>query len=132
MTTEVKVLSQEKYDEWYVDTSQAVQMAATPGAAGLKVLRDYGCVACHSLDGSRLVGPTYKGIFGHEVKVITNGKERNVIVDDEYIKNSIFNPDDDLVEGYSKGLMRSYKNELTEEEVEQIIEYLKTLSDIEN
>ncbi len=128
MTTEVKVLSQEKYDEWYIDTTAAVKAAATPGALGLKILRDNGCIACHSLDGSKLVGPSYKGIFGHEVEVETNGVERTVIVDAEYIKKSIYSPDEDLVKGFSKGLMRSYKDELSEEEVEQIIVYFETLS----
>jgi cytochrome c oxidase subunit 2 len=128
MTTEVRVLSREKYDEWYVDTTAAVKRATTPGAMGLKVLRDNGCIACHSLDGSKLVGPSYKGIFGHEVEVVTKGDERIVTVDAEYIKNSIYNPDGDLVKGFSKGLMRSYKDELSEEEVEQIILYLETLA----
>jgi cytochrome c oxidase subunit 2 len=128
MKTEVKVLSPEKYDEWYIDTTAAVALTSIPGAAGLKIIRDMGCTACHSLDGSTLVGPTYKGVFGHEVEVITNGKERKVIADAEYIKNSINNPNDDIVKGFNKGLMRSYKNELTDDEIEQIIVYLQTLS----
>lgn len=132
MTTEVKVLPQDKFDEWYIDTTAAVKVAATPGALGLKILRDNGCIACHSLDGSKLVGPTYKGIFGHEVEVVTKGEERTVIVDAEYIKKSIYTPDADLVKGFNKGLMRSYQNELSEEEVEQIIVYLETLSDKEH
>ncbi|MFC2150898.1 cytochrome c oxidase subunit II [Bacteroidota bacterium] len=132
MTTEVKVLRQEAYDEWYIDTSAAVKIASTPGALGLQILRDNGCVACHSLDGSKLVGPTYKGIFGHEVEVVTKGTERTLVVDAEYIKKSIYSPDEDLVKGFSKGLMRSYQNELSEEEVEQIIVFLETLSDKEH
>jgi cytochrome c oxidase subunit 2 len=129
MTTEVVVMSQEKYDEWYIDTTEVAKMMATPGAVGLQVLRDNGCIACHSLDGSKLVGPSYKGIMGHDIEVITNKKERTVLVDAEYIKNSIYNPDADLVKGFTKGLMRSYKDELSDEEVEQIIVYLETLSE---
>lgn len=129
MITEVKVLTKEKFDEWYIDTTAAVKLMATPGALGLQALRNNGCVACHSLDGSKLVGPSYKGIFGHEVVVITNGTERTITVDAAYIKNSIKNPDEDIVKGFSKGLMRSYKDELSDEEIEQIIVYLETLSD---
>ena len=132
MITEVKVLSQEAFDKWYVDTTAVVQLAATPGAAGLKILRDNGCIACHSLDGSKLVGPSYKGVFGHEVEVITKGQKRIIIADEEYIRTSILYPDQDLAKGYSKGLMRSYKDELNDEEVNQIITYLKTLSEKEN
>jgi len=132
MTTEVVVMPQDKYDEWYIDTTAAIKLLATPGAAGLQILRNNGCIACHSLDGSKLVGPSYKGIMGHDVEVITNGKEKTILVDAEYIKNSIYNPDADLVKGFNKGLMRSYKDELSEDEVEQIIVYLETLSEKEH
>ncbi|OFX27554.1 MAG: cytochrome c oxidase subunit II [Bacteroidetes bacterium GWA2_31_9b] len=129
MTTSVNVLSQDKYDNWYIDTTEIIQIMVTPGAAGLKLIKDNGCIACHSLDGSKLVGPSYKNIFGHEVEVSTNGINRALLVDAEYIKNSIYNPDDDIVKGFRKGLMRSYKNELTDKDIEQITIYIKTLSD---
>ena len=129
MITEVKVLTQEEFDEWYVDTTAVAKSASTPGAEGLQILRLNGCIACHSLDGSKLVGPSYKGIWGHEVEVETNGETRTLTVDEEYVRNSIYNPDEDIVDGFSKGLMRSYKGELSDEEIEKIIVYLKTLSD---
>jgi len=128
MTTEVKVLSQDKFDEWYVDTTARVKRMDTPGAEGLQIMRNNGCIACHSLDGSKLVGPSYRGIYGHEVKVETNGQERTVVVDSTYIRNSIYNPDEDIVVGFNKGLMRSYEGEISEEEIGKIIEYLKTIS----
>ncbi|MFP4025987.1 MAG: cytochrome c oxidase subunit II [Thiohalospira sp.] len=131
MTTEVKVLPQDKFDEWYQDTTEVVQEFDSPDAAGLQILRDNGCIACHSIDGSKLVGPTYKGIYGHEVEVESQGETKKVVVDRDYIINSIYNPDEEIVKGYSKGLMRSYSDELTIEEIDQIIEYLKTLSDKE-
>jgi len=129
MITEVKVLTQEEFDEWYVDTTAVAKSASTPGAEGLQILRLNGCIACHSLDGSKLVGPSYKGIWGHEVEVETNGETRTLTVDEEYVRNSIYNPDEDIVDGFSKGLMRSYKGELSDEEIDKIIVYLKTLSD---
>lgn len=131
MTTDVRVLPQDKFDEWYEDTTAVTQSFDTPEAAGLQILKNKGCIACHSLDGSKLVGPTYKGIFGHEVEVVTDGETRKVIVDREYIINSIYNPDEDIVKGFSKGLMRSYTNEITDEEIDKIVDYLKTLSDQE-
>ena len=129
MVTEVKVLSHEKFSEWYADTTSKAALPESPQAAGLQIIRDYGCIACHSIDGSRLVGPTYKGIFGKQAQVVTKGKERVITTDANYIKKSIYNPDDDIVKGYSKGLMRSYKNEINEKEIELIIDYLKTLSE---
>ena len=129
MITEVKVLTQEEFDKWYIDTTAVTKAAATPGAEGLQILRMNGCIACHSLDGSKLVGPSYKGIWGHEAEVETKGQKRTILVDEAYVINSIYNPDEDIVVGFSKGLMRSYKGELTDEDIEKIIAYLKTLSD---
>ncbi|HNQ83657.1 MAG TPA: cytochrome c, partial [Bacteroidales bacterium] len=94
---------------------------------GLSVLKQNGCIACHSLDGSKIVGPSFKGIYGHEVEVITDGKERKIIVDDEYILKSIYEPNADVVKGFNPGLMISYKEQLKEEDVKKIIEYIKGL-----
>ncbi|MGE5318224.1 MAG: c-type cytochrome, partial [Chloroflexota bacterium] len=130
MLTEVKVLEPEKYDKWLAgqsDTTGQVASNAVPGAAGKKLTESSGCIACHSNDGSKLVGPSFKGIFGHEQKVVTNGQTRTVVADEAYIMKSIYEPDADVVEGFRKGQMVSYKGQLNDEQVNQIIEYLKTL-----
>jgi cytochrome c oxidase subunit 2 len=128
MYTSVVVMPQEKFEKWYADTTQ-VQMEeeATPARAGLQVMRTYGCLACHSLDGTEKVGPTYQGIYGKEVTVITDGEERTVTVDEGYIRRSIYRPDADIVEGFSEGQMQSYKGMVSEEEIDQIVAYLETL-----
>jgi cytochrome c oxidase subunit 2 len=128
MQTSVVVMSQEKFDAWYIDTTQtAVLISDQPGALGKRIVKQNGCIACHSLDGSKLVGPTWKGLFGNKELVMTNGKEREVVVDSAYILKSIYEPNADIVKGYNKGLMLSYKNELSEKDVGEIIEYMKTL-----
>jgi cytochrome c oxidase subunit 2 len=130
MQTSVIVMEEEKFDKWYIDTTQTVTLISDkPGALGKLIVRKNGCLACHSLDGSKLVGPTWKGLFGTKETVITKGKERDVTVDSAYIVNSIYNPNDDIVKGYNKGLMLSYKKELKEEDIGEIIEFLKTLSE---
>ena len=91
-------------------------------------MKETGCLACHSDDGSRLVGPSFKDIYGALKIVITDGEERTLTVDDEYLKLSITEPDLDLVKGYNKGLMQSYRDELNEEEIDLIIEYLRTFT----
>lgn len=121
MLSSVHVLSPENYTTWINDTTQP---AIHPGLA---VLKKNACVSCHTLDGTRLVGPSFKGIWGHEVEVITNGEERTVMVDEAYIKSSIYDPNADVVKGFNPGLMIPYNNLVSEEEVNDIIEYLKTL-----
>jgi cytochrome c oxidase subunit 2 len=91
------------------------------------LLKQNACITCHSLDGSRIIGPSFKGIYGHEVEVITDGQERTVMVDDEYIKRSLYEPNADVVKGFNQGLMISYKQTLKEEDVQKIIEYIKGL-----
>ena len=91
------------------------------------ILKKNACTGCHSLDGSKLVSVTFKGLYGKMETVKTEGLERKVKVDDEYIITSIFEPDRDVVVGYSKGVMKSYKGIIKEDETKKIIEYLKTL-----
>lgn len=128
MTTSVVVMAEDKFDKWYVDTTKVAPIVSDkPGALGLMIVRKNGCIACHSLDGSKVVGPSWKGLFGTKEIVITKGEEREVTVDSAYIRNSIYNPNDDIVKGYKKGLMLSYKNELKEEDIVEIIKFMETL-----
>ena len=55
MNAIVKVLSKEKFDDWYGDTTTVVsnvaEVAATPAAEGFAIMKTQGCMACHSSDG---------------------------------------------------------------------------------
>lgn len=93
---------------------------------GSELYSTKGCSACHSIDGSRIIGPSWKGIYGSRVRVVTNGKEREVAVDDEYIKRSELDPNYDMVVGYP-AVMPSQKGILTEAEITALTEYIKSL-----
>jgi cytochrome c oxidase subunit 2 len=109
------------------DTSRQSAVAAKPGAAGKRLVQINGCLACHSADGTKLIGPTFKGLYGKAHTVITGNSEREIVADDDYIIKSIYEPNEDVVKGYVKGQMISYKEQLSEEDIAHIIEYLKTL-----
>ncbi|HEX8948011.1 MAG TPA: cytochrome c oxidase subunit II [Dissulfurispiraceae bacterium] len=99
------------------------------GAAGkegkeLEVLKGKGCLGCHSTDGTRKVGPTLKGLFGRQVTVVTGGKERTLTADEDYLRRSILDPQADIVKGYPPIMP---KIPMTQEELDEIVEYLKTL-----
>ena len=131
MNSTVKVLSREDYTSWYADSSTVIKEAegAAPGSEGLKIMINQGCNACHSSDGTKIVGPSYLNLYGEKQVVIRDGKEVTVTVDDEYIKRAIFDPNSEIVKGYPKGLMQSYKAAFRDDDIAKIIEYLKTLND---
>jgi cytochrome c oxidase subunit 2 len=131
MSSVVKVLSNEKYKAWYSDTSTVIKVAegSKPGSAGFAIMKAKGCNACHSTDGSRIVGPSYLDLFGEQQTVIRDGKEITLKVDEDYIKRSILEPNYEIVKGYPKGLMQSYKGSITDHDIALIIEYLKTLNE---
>jgi TonB family protein len=64
---------------------------------GAMLYKDRGCIACHTLDGTRLVGPTWKGAFGKKEKLATGDE---VLVDDAYLRESILAPMAKVVERY--------------------------------
>jgi cytochrome c oxidase subunit II len=128
MYSYVKVMEDSAFQAWVADTTLVAEEVVSPSATGRRIMQNIGCFACHSLDGAKLVGPTFAGLWGSEKTVITGGTTRQVLVDEDYIHRSIFDPNADIVEGFGRGLMLSYKGMLTEEDVDQIIEYLKTLN----
>ncbi|HUX96050.1 MAG TPA: cytochrome c oxidase subunit II [Bacteroidales bacterium] len=125
MLAKAKVLEQPDYDKWFEEYEAA---AAIPEPDGYLLLRNTGCIACHSLDGSKLVGPSFKGLYGSERMVTSGGSQKSVKADDKYIANSIYDPDSEIVSGYTGGLMKSYKDLVREEDLATIVEYLKTLA----
>jgi cytochrome c oxidase subunit 2 len=129
MYTGVNVLSQEDFDIWYADTTAAAPARDMPAwQAGFEVLKKNGCNVCHSSDGSKLVGPSYLGVYGNIREVRTGNTDREVLADSVYIRSSIYDPDADVVKGYNKGLMLSYEGLVSEEEIGLIINYLEYLN----
>ena len=128
MYTYVKVMEEAAFNDWLIDTTQVAAVdIESPTATGKRIMQNIGCFACHTLDGTRLVGPSFKGIWDTQRTVVTGRETHQVLVDEEYIKSSIYDPNADLVEGYSKGLMLSYEGQLSEDDITNIVEYLKTL-----
>ena len=129
MYSYVKVMQDSAFQSWVTDTTQvaAVATVESPTATGRRIMQNIGCFACHSIDGSKLVGPSFKGLWGETQTVVTGGNERQITVDEDYIRRSIYDPNADVVEGFGRGLMLSYEGQLSDDDITNIIEYLKTL-----
>lgn len=123
MLSKVKVLPEADYNAWLASAAEVP--AGEP--AGLTLMKQNACVTCHSTDGTRIVGPTFKGLFGKKETVITNGAEREITVDEDYIRKSVYEPNADVVKGYPPNVMPSQKGKLNDEDVKKIIDYIKGL-----
>jgi cytochrome c oxidase subunit II len=126
MVSKVKVVPEAEFTAW-LDSLPA--NGNLPDPEGLVLLRNTGCTACHSLDGSLLVGPSLKGIYGKKITVIEEGGEKQIEVNEDYIKTSVLEPNKQVVKGFNSGLMQSYRNQLTDEQIARIADYVKTLAD---
>ena len=72
-------------------------------------------------------GPRFQGIFGRqEVVVTTSGEEREVAVDEEYLRRSILEPAAEIVKGYPPSMPPQGGN-LSDQELDAIVDFLKTL-----
>jgi len=82
-----------------------------------------GCVTCHSRDaGKTLVGPSHAGI-ATEAETAVPGMSA-----EEFLKESIVNPDAHVTEGFTPGIMyQNYKKDLSEQEINDLVAYLLTL-----
>jgi cytochrome c oxidase subunit 2 len=122
MESKVKVIPPAEYETWLANLPVT---SAEP--EGLTILMKNACTGCHSLDGSKIVSVSFKGMFGKQETVITDGKERTVKIDADYLKTSIFEPDKDITKGFTKGIMKSYKGIVSDDDVKKITDYLQTL-----
>jgi cytochrome c oxidase subunit 2 len=122
MLTKIVVLPEEEFTKWYQSRQQ--QPAPVVSVSGGELYLTKGCAACHSTDGSPRVGPTWKGLYGKHVKVMTAGKERTVTVDEAYLRRSIEDPNADISVGYPPVMP---KEKLTEEEMKGLLNYIESL-----
>ncbi len=82
------------------------------------------CSTCHSIDGSRLVGPSLKDKYGTTEKLADGS---SVTVDDAYIKESLVNPMAKVVEGYAPA-MPSQDGKFSDAQTQSIILYIRHLA----
>jgi cytochrome c oxidase subunit 2 len=121
MIGSVRVVPREEYEEWL-----EANMAAGEGPQQAERLyQTKGCAGCHSTDGSRMVGPSFLGLFGHQVTLSDGSK---VVADENYIRESILNPTAKIVAGYEP-VMPTYQGQITDEELDALIAFLKSLSE---
>lgn len=125
MRSTIAVVKSEEFESWYASASLELPDIAEKGKV---VFKERGaCIGCHSVDGSKNLGPTLKNILGRKTVVLENGKEKEIVADEDYIRNSILYANQHIVKGYENIPMLSYKGMLSDQDVNAIIEYLKRI-----
>ncbi len=126
MIGEVVVMTQDEYQNWLA----GVVAGETPEDAGKKLFEGMRCASCHpvdaavrTIDGVAARGPLLAGIYGTEVALKDSGK---VLVNDDYIRESIMRPLAKVVAGFEP-VMPTYEGQLSEEQIIQLAAYIKSL-----
>ncbi|RMG00925.1 MAG: cytochrome c oxidase subunit II [Acidobacteria bacterium] len=115
----VYVMEQKDYENWLAGNVSN----QTPAQAGKDLFEaKLGCASCHQQTNQGR-GPSLVGIFGKQVKLTTG---QTVVADEEYIRNSILNPQGQIVEGYQP-IMPTFKGQVTEEQLVALVAYIKSL-----
>jgi len=122
MLSEVIVMNEEDYTEWYQGTSVPHEEKAS---LGLDLMKTNGCLTCHRMDATEDNGPTFKGLYGKKRYVLENGKEKQVAADEGYLRRAIIDPGFDIVKGFDD--IMPPPEELSVEDIANMIDYLKTV-----
>ena len=107
-------------------TSTTINIEVDDESAGRgMVLADSnGCLACHTIDGTPSTGPTWKGVAGSSRPLETG---ESVVADDLYLFRSITDPGSQVVAGFDNVMPATYGDTLTDQEISDMVEYIKSL-----
>ena len=120
MIGRIVVMEPAEYQHWLTTGERTEALAL----AGERLFHDRGCSGCHS-ENSQFHAPLLEGVYGKPVP-LANGK--TVTADDRYIRDSILLPAKQISAGY-ENIMPSYSGQLGEEEIMQLIAYLKSIGE---
>src|SRR5574337_987880 len=122
MEAPVIVVSQADFDAWIAQQSA---VSNDPVERGRKWAAQFGCVSCHSIDGTKIVGPTWKGLSGAQVPLADG---TTVTADDAYLRESIVNPNVKIVQGFLPNFMpQTFGTTLKDQQISDLIAYIKSL-----
>jgi cytochrome c oxidase subunit 2 len=123
MGGKVIVQSQAEFNQWLEEAGTPEDMPLPQ--LGERVYQQQGCQGCHSVDGSGGIGPTFQDLYGEE-RQFADGT--SAVADENYLRSSILNPGENIVEGYQNIMPASYGS-LSERELSGLVAYIESLSD---
>lgn len=126
MLAKVKVVEPEEFEDWELSGKFAALEKPSGNLLeqGKTLYNAKACSACHATDDKVLIGPSFAGIFGDEAELEGGAK---ALVDENYIRESLMEPNAKVVKGFQP-LMPTMKGQLTDDEINALIEFIKSLS----
>jgi cytochrome c oxidase subunit 2 len=109
--------------ERYLADKEAEGGSMPPVELGKSLYEKKGCNACHTIDGTPRVGPSFFHDFGTTVPLADGSK---VQMNEDYIRESLMSPQAKARPGYPPS-MPSFEGQLKEKEIQGLIEYIKSL-----
>jgi cytochrome c oxidase subunit II len=122
MLARVHVDDEPTYQKWLVEGDEELKTMPLPDLGKL-TYENAGCATCHSLDGSRGQGPSWKGVFG-STRTFADGTTG--VADENYIRQSVYEPNAKVVQGFEP-VMPTFKGLVRDRQVLGVIEYMKQL-----
>ncbi len=131
MRAEVEVLDGAEFDRWLAreqtPSADKRDIPVSPGVPdGFLVTATAGCLKCHTIDGSKHLGPSFAGMYLSQ-ETLAGGTQ--VLVDEAYITESMMHPERDRVAGFQQ-IMPSYLGKLEPAEAAAIVEFIRSLKDV--
>ncbi len=126
MRGSVVVLAPDDYAAWLAGTKRDASGETDLVTQGERVAREHDCLACHTTDGQRHVGPTWAGLYG---STVTMSDGRRVLADEAYLTRSMMDPTTDVVAGF-KPVMPTFFGILAPGETAALVEYIASLRDV--
>ncbi len=122
MKAQVRVLGEPEYEKWQASSANLGEGLSLE-EFGAELYASKACNACHSVDGSKMIGPSWKGTFGKEVRH-TDGT--TATSDENYLRESILDPQAHIIAGYAP-VMPAFQGLLKDREIDALITYIKSL-----
>lgn len=122
MVAVIRVVSRPDWDKYMAYLASGG--GKSPAERGQLVARSQGCLSCHSIDGSKNTGPTWKGVWGTEVPFEDGGSAK---YDENYVRESVLQPAKHIHKGYPNQMV-SYQGKITDDQLNAVIAYIKSLT----
>jgi len=117
-----RVVPRDAYDKIMIDWGTG---NLSPAQLGERLYKS-NCISCHTTDGSKNIGPSWKDLYGYERPISGGG---SVVADEDYVLESTWYPQKKIAAGYEGQNMTSFADSLSISDVSAIVAYMKTLSD---